>query len=167
MFCMYCIWTVLVSCYHVFFTLTSSNCNVGVFQILILQRKLSICHCSSLQVIPGALQVHNDNYDLHYDGQLLLFLPTCKLMYAMFSVLKQQNERERELSIHQTVLTFYVFSNSSNRKTCRSQNYILLPFYFQLEKNSLIGQLDKSHVTASWTKLFSLKSHKLPFFYIE
>lgn len=41
------------------------------------------CQCSSWQVIPGALQVNNDTYDLHYDGQLLLFLPTCKLMSAM------------------------------------------------------------------------------------
>lgn len=58
------------------------------------------CQCSSWQVIPGALQVHNDTYDLHYDGQFLLFLPTCKFMSAM--------------SFHMLLEYPYQFENSNN-----------------------------------------------------
>lgn len=37
------------------------------------------CRWCRLQVSHGAFQDHNDSHDPHYDGQLLLFLPTCKL----------------------------------------------------------------------------------------
>lgn len=37
------------------------------------------CRWCRPQVSHGAFQDHNDSHDPHYDGQLLLFLPTCKL----------------------------------------------------------------------------------------
>lgn len=41
-------------------------------------RRNVIVNVCSLQHVPGALQVHYDDHDLHYDGQLLLLLQTCK-----------------------------------------------------------------------------------------
>lgn len=48
-----------------------------------------IPQCCSLQAVFGAIQVHNDNYDLYYDGQPLLFFPTCK--FAVSSCFKSHS----------------------------------------------------------------------------